>query len=551
MVINKGPNLIRLHKRAVSRFISLDINSPSCSAEDIQYLFEIWLSYAHAQARFGSSDAARTTFRHIQYRRIGEKEAKFYIALAEFEMKTKEEENYRDVAKGVIEDGIEKGAEPKKQLISYLEYLNMEDEKEKISSSNVENVKAFEPQNVQIMNEVKDCPSKSNQSDKSSFIEGDFCNGEKSKKADKGSILKSSSSSLSILSKRRKIGGSRTSRGAFGGGAMRISTISEMDQTVDEDDDEQDEPNSDISYLLNWTPNGPSTEAAKQAVLQQRAAKRKGTTIVNEGPTKVFRSNFQFQPVMDVIEETLKEQNSSSTASNHSNPSLSHGPNSGSSSAKHESSGELTKCMEGKLASDSISTAAINTCEEDTFTNKEAKVASDIKSEKNDDGRKSNPDSNEHVNDKESPSVSHTASAPSVHPDFLKIVSERNILYVNNIPYVKLGVIGKGGSCKVYRTLSKDRNIVAIKKVKIAGMARKSIEGYANEIALLRKLRGNPAIIQLYDSEVDFQRKAIYLVMEPGEVDLNYVVSLCHILCQTVENNLLSILFSKLLSTLK
>ena len=112
-----------------------------------------------------------------------------------------------------------------------------------------------------------------------------------------------------------------------------------------------------------------------------------------------------------------------------------------------------------------------------------------------------------------------------VHPDFLKIVSPQNIITVNNNPYIKLGVIGKGGSCKVYRTLSRDRSIVAIKKVKIAGMPRKSIEGYANEIALLRRLRGNHAIIQLYESEVDIKRKAIYLVMEPGEVDLNHVVS--------------------------
>ena len=56
-------------------------------------------------------------------------------------------------------------------------------------------------------------------------------------------------------------------------------------------------------------------------------------------------------------------------------------------------------------------------------------------------------------------------------------------------------------------------------------MRRKAVEGYANEISLLRRLRGNPAIIQMYDSEVDIKRKAIYLVMELGEVDLNHVVS--------------------------
>ena len=108
--------------------------------------------------------------------------------------------------------------------------------------------------------------------------------------------------------------------------------------------------------------------------------------------------------------------------------------------------------------------------------------------------------------------------------EFLPLVNENNILHVNNTPYVKLGVVGKGGSSKVYRALSKDCTVLAIKKVKLSGMDRKAIDGYANEIALLKRLRGNPAIIQMYDSEVDIKRKAIFVVMEAGEVDLNHVL---------------------------
>jgi hypothetical protein len=108
--------------------------------------------------------------------------------------------------------------------------------------------------------------------------------------------------------------------------------------------------------------------------------------------------------------------------------------------------------------------------------------------------------------------------------DFLPLVSEDNILRVNNVPYAKLGVIGKGGSCKVYRALSKDCSILAIKKVKLSGMDQKAINGYANEISLLKRLRGNPSIIQMYDSEVDLSRKAIFVAMELGEVDLNQVI---------------------------
>ena len=66
--------------------------------------------------------------------------------------------------------------------------------------------------------------------------------------------------------------------------------------------------------------------------------------------------------------------------------------------------------------------------------------------------------------------------------------------------------------------------MVALKTVNLDGLSKQSIDGYANEIALLKRLKGNPAIIQLYASEIDLERKSIYLVMELGEVDLNYVL---------------------------
>jgi hypothetical protein len=111
-----------------------------------------------------------------------------------------------------------------------------------------------------------------------------------------------------------------------------------------------------------------------------------------------------------------------------------------------------------------------------------------------------------------------------VNREFLPLVHENNIVQVNGSSYAKLGVIGKGGSCKVYRALSKKCAVVAIKKVKLEGMDKKAIEGYANEISLLKRLRGNPAIIQMYDAEVDLERKSIFVVMELGEADLNHIL---------------------------
>ena len=111
-----------------------------------------------------------------------------------------------------------------------------------------------------------------------------------------------------------------------------------------------------------------------------------------------------------------------------------------------------------------------------------------------------------------------------VNSEFLPLIQESNMIRVNQEPYVKLGVIGKGGSCKVYRALSKDCSVLAIKRVKTEDLDRKAIDGYANEIALLKRLRGNPSIIQLHDSEVDMTRQVILLVMEAGEADLNHVL---------------------------
>ena len=343
--------------------------------------------------------------------------------------------------------------------------------------------------------------------------------------------------SSSLLSKRRTMRSGALS-GALRGGAQRVSN-GIMDKTVDEDDDEEEEnvePIADIGYLLNWNPTGPSTAAAKRAVMEERASTKRPSLEENapiglRPPATRFRS----APAMGMIEENTKENLSSngsihsnrSNSSSHSGSLHSHRSNTGT-SAKRDDTSETAK-TENQSNNGSVHsniTSSSNRTNDSQSNRSQSSNRSSVVAVKKD-------DSIETAKSKESPVadtsvlIQEQPSPPSsVHPDFQKIVSHQNIINVNNVPYVKLGVIGKGGSCKVYRTLSKDRNIVAIKKVKIAGMARKSIEGYANEIALLRRLRGNPAIIQLFDSEVDFKRKAIFLVMEPGEVDLNHVVSL-------------------------
>lgn len=133
-----------------------------------------------------------------------------------------------------------------------------------------------------------------------------------------------------------------------------------------------------------------------------------------------------------------------------------------------------------------------------------------------------------------------TTKQSDIDPDFAPLICGDNLIPVNDEKFAKLGVIGKGGSCKVYRVLSKSCQIFALKKVKLEHLDQKAIDGYSNEIALLQRLKGNPSIIQLYDSQI-VPNKAIYLVMELGEADLN-----CVLQSQLKENHRLDINFVRL-----
>ena len=69
-----------------------------------------------------------------------------------------------------------------------------------------------------------------------------------------------------------------------------------------------------------------------------------------------------------------------------------------------------------------------------------------------------------------------STSTSSIVGDFAPLVNSNNMIYVNNCPYAKLGVIGRGGSCKVYRVLSRDFSVLALKRVKLNGMDKKVSE---------------------------------------------------------------------------
>lgn len=104
--------------------------------------------------------------------------------------------------------------------------------------------------------------------------------------------------------------------------------------------------------------------------------------------------------------------------------------------------------------------------------------------------------------------------------------ASNEIIEVNGRPYVKLECIGKGGSSKVFKVLSKELKIYALKRVYLEGAEPLTIKSYTNEINLLQRLVGQRTIVRLIDSEINVPRGVIFLVEEIGEIDLAHLLKL-------------------------
>ncbi|THG94328.1 hypothetical protein EW026_g7123 [Hermanssonia centrifuga] len=113
---------------------------------------------------------------------------------------------------------------------------------------------------------------------------------------------------------------------------------------------------------------------------------------------------------------------------------------------------------------------------------------------------------------------------PSHQPPAFSSSDRARNMIVNKKQYARLDMIGKGGSSKVYRVMSGNNEIFAIKRVALDKTDAETMSGYMNEISLLKRLDGNRRIIRLIDSEVkagpNGSKGYLMLVMECGEIDL-------------------------------
>ncbi|GJC87067.1 serine/threonine-protein kinase MPS1 [Colletotrichum liriopes] len=97
----------------------------------------------------------------------------------------------------------------------------------------------------------------------------------------------------------------------------------------------------------------------------------------------------------------------------------------------------------------------------------------------------------------------------------------RNILRVNGKSYTRLDCLGRGGSAKVYRVTAENGAMFALKRVSLENADESTVRGFRGEIDLLGKLTGNDRVINLFDYEMNNEKKMLTLLMEMGELDLN------------------------------
>jgi serine/threonine-protein kinase TTK/MPS1 len=74
---------------------------------------------------------------------------------------------------------------------------------------------------------------------------------------------------------------------------------------------------------------------------------------------------------------------------------------------------------------------------------------------------------------------------------------------INKHQYLRLEVIGRGGSSKVFRVIrTKDWKTFAMKRVVLSAIDDEAMRSYATEIQMLKRLSGNNSIVKLIDDEL-------------------------------------------------
>ena len=109
-------------------------------------------------------------------------------------------------------------------------------------------------------------------------------------------------------------------------------------------------------------------------------------------------------------------------------------------------------------------------------------------------------------------SVLETATSNAGAAATTQAKQRRNVLRVNGKVYTRLDCIGRGGSAKVYRVSAENGHMFALKRVSLENTDDIVLRGFRGEIDLLTKLNGVERVINLFDHELNSEKKVLYLV---------------------------------------
>ncbi|XP_052087983.1 dual specificity protein kinase TTK-like isoform X2 [Mytilus californianus] len=99
------------------------------------------------------------------------------------------------------------------------------------------------------------------------------------------------------------------------------------------------------------------------------------------------------------------------------------------------------------------------------------------------------------------------------------VMQDVETITVNNVVYMILDMLGKGGSSKVYHVHDSKPPSKAIKVVNLNDANEEIVNGYKNEVKLLLQLQYCPKVIKIYDYEYRPEENKLYIVMEYGNCD--------------------------------
>ena len=537
--ILSASDLVRLHRRATTR---LPASSECTSDKELDHLLAIWISYVNAQMRQGSEKEARLTLQHI--RRWASQKATFVLQMAKMEEQTSIQK-----AISIIQDGIDHKAQPILELQQYLANLQSIDN----PASARKRKKAdqpLSPKRLKTDNGRVDVPA---------VLEFKQQGGSPLNPATRKDPIRFKLGPLprrnNNISQVVQDDGARAAvdeRATNEKGVM----VEERKPPVNVTQHSIDIP--DFSSRHMNTPNAPKQSSARSGLgpsaskmtaplLSESTSKTPATASGEEAkgggrlrfsgssirrlPSKLGKAR-RVDAVLgneheddDDDEEDDAEEGEHSKVAPVADLDLSYILEWEPKHAPPRQSQEAPKAKPSPRLLPKIEEARPVAVAAKKSTSIEEKEDSSSHQHKQTAWRNDISGPERQTSEGRLSGSSSQRSKEKYNEDFLPLLEEKNIIRVNGAPFVKLGApIGKGGSCKVYRALARDNSVVAIKKVKLAGMDKKAVESYANEIRLLKSLRGCSTIIQMYDSEVDLQRKAIFVVMELGEADLNHIL---------------------------